>query len=58
MKTEKFIPVEKQSKKARKEAAKAKRGSWGGIKPVTKVIPHTKAEKLKKLKEKEAKDHI
>ncbi len=54
----KFVPIEKQSKKAQKESAKAKRASWGGVKPVTKVIPHTKADKLKKLKEKEAKDHI
>ena len=35
MKNEKFIPAEKLSKKKRKELNAMKRGSWGGMNPVT-----------------------
>lgn len=52
--SEKFVPLEKQSKKAQKQAAAAKRGSWLGVKPVTKVVPDTKKDKLEKIRRKEA----
>ena len=52
--SEKFVPLEKQSKKAQKQAAAAKRGSWLGVKPVTKVVPDTKKDKLEKIRRQEA----
>jgi len=56
MGNEKFVPLEKQSKKAQRRAAAAKRGSWNGVNPVTKVVPDTKKQKLEKLKKKEVED--
>ena len=56
MKEEKFVPLEKQSKKAQRRAAAAKRGSWYGVKPVTKIVPDSRKGKLLKLKEKESRD--
>ena len=38
MKKEKFIPLDKQSKKRRKEADRAKRADWGLVNPVTRVV--------------------
>ncbi|MBQ8604915.1 MAG: hypothetical protein IJ410_08775 [Oscillospiraceae bacterium] len=54
---EKFVPLEKQSKKAQKRAAAAKRGSWYGVKPVTKVVQENKKDKLEKIKKKEVNDY-
>lgn len=53
----KFVPLEKQSKKAQKQAAAAKRGSWYGVKPVTKVVQQDKKEKLEKIRKKEVEDY-
>ena len=33
----KFVPYEKMSKKQRREIDKARRGSWQGVSPVTRV---------------------
>lgn len=37
-----FIPNEKQSKKMRRAQAQARRGGWGEISPVTRVVPNKK----------------
>lgn len=46
----KFIPMEKRSKKAQKEANALKRGSWGLVKPTTKAKPSKKVYNRKKFK--------
>ena len=40
---EKFIPYEKLSKKAKRELDRKKRGTWGGLDPVTRKPPNPKA---------------
>lgn len=45
---EKFIPYEKQSKKAKKAINAARRGSWGALKPVTRKPENPKAYKRTK----------
>lgn len=40
---EKFIPYEKQSKKAKKALNAARRGSWGAVNPVTRKPENSKA---------------
>ena len=37
----KFVPMEKRSKKEQREAAKAQRGSWFGVNPVTRSTPNS-----------------
>ena len=39
---EKFISYQKMNKKKQKEINKQKRGNWGDIKPITKVVPNKK----------------
>ena len=46
----KFIPYDKLSKKKRREADRARRGSWGGINPVTRRPDNPKAYKRKKIR--------
>ena len=36
----KLIPLEKQSKRARREHAQSRRGDWGAVKPVLRVVVH------------------
>ena len=38
----KMIPLEKQSKKARRDYYAKQRGSWNGVKPVTRVAESKK----------------
>lgn len=45
----KYIPLKKQSKAARKEHAALQRGSWEGIKPVTRVAESKKKYSRKRL---------
>ena len=45
---QKFIPYEKLSKKKKKELDSAKRGSWHGVRPVTKRIESKKQYDRKK----------
>ena len=45
---EKFIPYEKLSKKEKRKLNAVKRGSWGGLDPVTRVPPNPKAYKRSK----------
>ena len=45
----KLIPLKKQSKSAQKEHAAMKRGSWEGVKPVTRVADSKKKYSRKRL---------
>jgi hypothetical protein len=47
---QKYVPIEKQSKRKQKEFHAAQRKSWNGINPVTRVVPNTKAYNRKKSK--------
>lgn len=51
---ERYVPIEKMSKKAWKELAKRKRGSWLGVNPTTRIIRARKQELLEKARQKEA----
>lgn len=46
----KFVPYEKLSKKKRREADLARRGSWGALSPVTRRAPDPKKYDRKKLR--------
>ena len=46
----KFVPYEKLSKKKKREADRARRGSWGGINPVTRRPDDPKAYKRSERK--------
>jgi len=45
----KFVPFEKLSKKEQKERNKQKRGAWGEVKPITKIVPSKKVYNRKKV---------
>lgn len=45
---QRYIPLEKRSKREQKEYHAARRGSWGGISPVTRKPPNPKAYNRKK----------
>ena len=47
---EKFIPYEKLSKKKKRAMDAARRGSWGGLSPVTRRPEKPKAYKRKKAR--------
>lgn len=47
---EKFISYEKLSKKKQRELAAKRRGSWGGINPVTRKPANPKAYNRKKAR--------
>lgn len=47
---ERFIEYGKLSKSKQKEINNAKRGTWGNIKPVTKVKPSAKVYNRKRMK--------
>ena len=57
VKAKKVVPPDKQSKKARRQAAAAKRGSWYGVNPVEKVDRTTKQDKLEKIYKKEVNEY-
>ena len=44
----KFIPLEKQSKRQRKEYYAAQRKTWGEFNPVTRTVPSAKVYNRKK----------
>lgn len=46
----KFIPYEKLSKKAKREADAARRGSWNGLNPVSRKSPNPKAYNRQKAR--------
>jgi len=45
---EKFIPLDKQSKRKRREYHTSRRKGWGGLSPVTRKPPDPKAYDRKK----------
>ena len=47
---EKFIPFEKLSKKKQREQMALRRGTWGGLNPVTRKPEHPKAYNRKKAR--------
>ena len=47
---EKFIPFEKLSKKKQREFTAQKRGTWGGMNPVTRKADNPKAYNRKKAR--------
>lgn len=48
----KFVSLDKQSKKARKEYYSKRRGTWGDVNPVTRSMPSGKTYNRKKDKDK------
>ncbi len=46
---QKYVPIEKMSKKAKKELAKRQRGTWGNINPTTRLVPNKKHYNRKKV---------
>ena len=46
----KMIPLAKQSKARQREYYAAKRGSWNGISPVSRVVPNRKAFDRNRMK--------
>lgn len=48
---EKFIPYEKLSRKEKRRADTAKRGSWNGVNPVTRKSENPKAYKRSKARQ-------
>ncbi len=49
-----FIPIEKQSKKVRREYHKRQRRTWGAISPVTRRPPDPRAYQRKRIHNGEA----
>ena len=47
---DKFVPLDKKSKKAQKEFHARQRRSWEGISPLTRTVPNGKAYNRKKMK--------
>jgi rare lipoprotein A (peptidoglycan hydrolase) len=47
----KVIPLEKMSKKKRKEYHAKQRGSWYGMSPVTRVVPSGKTYDRSRMKQ-------
>lgn len=45
---EKYVPMEKRCKKEQKAWHAKQRGSWNGVKPVTRVVPNKKHYDRKK----------
>lgn len=48
---DKFIPINKKSKKARKEYYVKKRNTWGEFNPMTRTMPNGKGYNRKKMKQ-------
>ena len=47
---DKFVPIDKQSKKKQKEFNAKQRKTWGEFSPVTRTVPNEKVYNRKKLK--------
>jgi hypothetical protein len=50
---DKYVPIEKRSKKAKQELAKARRGTWGALNPVTRKPANPKAYNRRKTRREE-----
>ena len=48
---QKYVPLDKQSKRKRNEFFKSQRRDWGPLSPVTKRVPNGKAYNRKKSKQ-------
>lgn len=55
---EKYIPYEKRSKKQKRALDRAKRGTWGECKPVTRMPANPKAYNRKKARRWRCEDHL
>ena len=49
--SQKYVPIEKQSKKKQKEFHEKQRRDWGGMNPVTRKVPNLKAYDRTKSKQ-------
>ncbi len=47
----KIVPLKKQSKKKQRAYHAAKRGSWNGLSPVTRVVESKKVYNRKRIKQ-------
>ena len=54
----KLIPLKKQSKSAQKEHAALQRGSWEGIKPITRIVESKKRYSRKRLAKPSSHTHL
>lgn len=45
-----WVPMEKQSKKAQRKYHSRQRGSWNGLCPVTRTVPNKKAYDRNRMK--------
>ena len=54
---EKYIPYEKLSKKEKRRLDSARRGTWGGISPVTRKPRNSKAYNRSKARNWKREDH-
>lgn len=52
-----FVPLRKQSKKKQREYNSARRGSWNGINPITRVVPNGKAYDRNRVKRENRKNY-
>lgn len=50
----KYVPIEKRSKREQKEWYAKQRGSWNGVKPVTRAIPSKKLYNRKRTDRRDA----
>ena len=55
---EKFVPYEKLSKKEKRKADSARRGSWGSLNPVTRKPQNSRAYKRTQNWRKEISDSV
>jgi len=47
---QKYVPIDKQSKRKQKEYHDAQRRGWGDISPITRAVPNAKLYNRKKSK--------
>lgn len=47
----KMTPLKKQSKSKQREYYAAKRGSWNGVSPVTRIVPSRRAYDRNRMKQ-------
>jgi hypothetical protein len=52
----KLIPIEKQSKNVRRKYYAAKRGSWNGLSPVTRIVRSRKAYDRNRIRQEERRE--
>lgn len=54
VKKEKFVPLEKRSKRAQREEWKKQRSGWGGLCPATRIAPNRRKLALERIQKAEA----